>query len=70
MAYGTALASFNVEEFGTDGVVSLDHDAVRERVDDLEAFTRFHHVAVDLAQQMPALATSSADNAEKRGDYQ
>jgi sugar/nucleoside kinase (ribokinase family) len=67
MAYGTALASFNVEEFGTDGVVSLDRDAVRGRVDDLEAFTGFHHIEVDLAQEMPSLATSSADNAEKSG---
>jgi sugar/nucleoside kinase (ribokinase family) len=67
MAYGTALASFNVEEFGTDGVVSLDRDAVRERVDDLEAFTRFHHIEVDLAQEMRPLATSSADKAEKSG---
>jgi sugar/nucleoside kinase (ribokinase family) len=48
MAYGTALASFNVEEFGTDGVVSLDRDEVRKRVEDLESFTRFHHLEVDL----------------------
>jgi sugar/nucleoside kinase (ribokinase family) len=48
MAYGTALASFNVEEFGTDGVVSLDRDEVRERVENLESFTRFHHLEVDL----------------------
>jgi hypothetical protein len=65
MAYGTALASFNVEEFGTDGVVDLDRDAVRERVEDLETFTRFHHVEVDLAQEMPPLARSAVDNAEK-----
>jgi sugar/nucleoside kinase (ribokinase family) len=48
MAYGTALASFNVEEFGTDGVVSLDRDEVSKRVEDLESFTRFHHLEVDL----------------------
>jgi sugar/nucleoside kinase (ribokinase family) len=32
MAYGTALASFNVEQFGTDGLTDLDADAVRQRV--------------------------------------
>jgi sugar/nucleoside kinase (ribokinase family) len=67
MAYGTALASFNVEEFGTDGVVSLDRDAVGGRVEELEAFTRFHHAAVDLIGGMPPLAASVADSPEKSG---
>jgi sugar/nucleoside kinase (ribokinase family) len=40
MAYGTALASFNVEEFGTDRVVSLTVDELDERVADLQDMTR------------------------------
>jgi sugar/nucleoside kinase (ribokinase family) len=41
MAYGTALASFNVEEFGTERVARLTADEVAERVADLQAMTRF-----------------------------
>ena len=39
MAYGTALASFNVEEFGTDRVVRLETGEVHERVADLQQMT-------------------------------
>ena len=39
MAYGTALASFNVEEFGTERVARLTADEVRERVGALHAGT-------------------------------
>ena len=54
MAYGTALASFNVEQFGTNAVQGLDGAAVRARVDELARFTRFDHAAIDLAGS-PAL---------------
>ncbi len=50
MAYGTALASFNVEGFGTDGVREVTADEVAERVADLWRFTRFDHVGVELVQ--------------------
>jgi sugar/nucleoside kinase (ribokinase family) len=49
MAYGTALASFNVEGFGTEGVVDLSAAAVIERVSDLWRFAHFEHVVVELA---------------------
>ena len=39
MAYGTALASFNVEEFGTDRVVRLEADELHARVADLQQMT-------------------------------
>lgn len=39
MAYGTALASFNVEEMGTERVVRLTEDEIHERVRQLEAMT-------------------------------
>ena len=41
MAYGTALASFNVEEFGTERVVRLTGEQVAERVTELAAMTTF-----------------------------
>ena len=41
MAYGTAIASFNVEEFGTERVVRLTSDEVAERVSELGRITRF-----------------------------
>jgi len=41
MAYGTALASFNVEEFGTERMVRLTRDEVTERVRVLREVTQF-----------------------------
>ncbi len=41
MAYGTALASFNVEEFGVERVARLTSDEVTERVGELGRITRF-----------------------------
>jgi sugar/nucleoside kinase (ribokinase family) len=48
MAYGTALASFNVERFGTEGLESVQAPAVHERVADLDRFARFDPIAVEL----------------------
>jgi sugar/nucleoside kinase (ribokinase family) len=41
MAHGTALASFNVEEFGTERVVRLGDDEIAARVQSLREITRF-----------------------------
>jgi sugar/nucleoside kinase (ribokinase family) len=48
MAYGTALASFNVEEFGTERVARLTGEEIRARVAELERITRFSDVPVAL----------------------
>jgi sugar/nucleoside kinase (ribokinase family) len=48
MAYGTAIASFNVERFGTEGLEDVDVSAVRTRVHDLYGFAHFEPIAVDL----------------------
>jgi sugar/nucleoside kinase (ribokinase family) len=48
MAYGTALASFNVEEFGTEGLQVVQASAVRDRVRALWRFARFEPIDVDL----------------------
>lgn len=41
MGYGTVLASFNVEEFGTERVARLSREEIDERFADLIAMTRF-----------------------------
>jgi sugar/nucleoside kinase (ribokinase family) len=41
MAYGTAVASFNVEEFGTERVARLTAEEISGRVADLQAMTTF-----------------------------
>jgi sugar/nucleoside kinase (ribokinase family) len=48
MAYGTALASFNVERFGTEVLQDVRAPAVHERVADLDRFARFDPIEVDL----------------------
>jgi sugar/nucleoside kinase (ribokinase family) len=41
MAYGTALASFNVEEFGVERVARLGSEEIAERVGELQRITHF-----------------------------
>jgi sugar/nucleoside kinase (ribokinase family) len=48
MAYGTALASFNVEQFGTEGLQAVEAAAVNRRVEDLWRFARFDRIDVEL----------------------
>jgi sugar/nucleoside kinase (ribokinase family) len=48
MAYGTALASYNVEEFGTERVARLTADEIAERVGDLRRITHFDDAPVEL----------------------
>ena len=48
MAYGTALASFNVESFGTERVAALSGEEITERVHELMHLTRFDDVPVAL----------------------
>jgi sugar/nucleoside kinase (ribokinase family) len=57
MAYGTALASFNVEEFGTDRIARLTPDEIRGRVDGLTRIVAFEHDPIDLVPQ-PLIPTS------------
>ena len=41
MAYGTALASFNVEAFGVERVARLTKEEITDRVTELQRITRF-----------------------------
>jgi sugar/nucleoside kinase (ribokinase family) len=48
MAYGTALASFNVEEFGVERVVRLTSEEIADRVADLRRMTHVVERPVEL----------------------
>jgi sugar/nucleoside kinase (ribokinase family) len=48
MAYGTVLASFNVEAFGTERMPSLTAEEIHDRVSALERTTRFDAAPVAL----------------------
>jgi sugar/nucleoside kinase (ribokinase family) len=48
MAYGTALASFNVEEFGVERVARLTREEIAERVSELRRMTHFAEKPVAL----------------------
>jgi sugar/nucleoside kinase (ribokinase family) len=48
MAYGTAIASFNVEEFGTERVARLTAEEIVERVEQLRRITLFDTKALAL----------------------
>jgi sugar/nucleoside kinase (ribokinase family) len=48
MAYGTAIASFNVEEFGTERVQRLTADEIGERVSELARITHFADAPIRL----------------------
>ena len=45
MGYGTVLASFNVEEFGTERVARLSREEIDERLEQLRAMTQFEGLA-------------------------
>ena len=49
MAYGTALASFNVEEFGVERVARLTSEEISERVAELRRVTHFDERPIALA---------------------
>ncbi len=59
MAYGTALASFNVEEFGTDRVARLEADELHERVADLQQMTSLEPTREEELQPMTSFAHTS-----------
>jgi sugar/nucleoside kinase (ribokinase family) len=48
MAYGTALASFNVSEFGTERVARLTPEEITQRVAELQRITTFADAPVSL----------------------
>jgi sugar/nucleoside kinase (ribokinase family) len=47
MGYGTVLASFNVEEFGTERVSTLSRAEIDERFEELRSMTQFEALPID-----------------------
>ena len=48
MAYGTAMASFNVEAFGTERMQSLTGDEIAARVEELQRISSFEAAPLPL----------------------
>jgi len=48
MAYGTAIASYNVEDFGTDRVARLQPQEIYARIDELRELTHFDPPPLEL----------------------
>ena len=48
MAHATVLASFNVEEFGTERVERLRSEEIGARIKDLHAMTQFSGAPLQL----------------------
>jgi sugar/nucleoside kinase (ribokinase family) len=46
MGYGTVLASFNVEQFGTERVAALTREEIEQRLTELHAMTRFEPLPI------------------------
>jgi hypothetical protein len=49
MVYGTVMASFNVEEFGTERVDRLTHEEINERFRRFKKLTHFEEIPFERA---------------------
>jgi sugar/nucleoside kinase (ribokinase family) len=49
MIFGSVMASFNVEEFGTERVQKLTHDEINQRFRDFKRFTHFEEIPFERA---------------------
>ena len=49
MIFGSVMASFNVEEFGTERVDRLTHQEINERFKRFKEFTHFEEVLFERA---------------------
>jgi len=47
MTYGSVMASFNVQEFGTERVRRLTHDEINQRFDEFKQMTHFEAVPLE-----------------------
>ena len=50
MIFGSVMASFNVEKFGTERVDALNHDEINKRFSDFKKFTHFEEIPFERAQ--------------------
>ena len=47
MTYGSVMASFNVEEFGTERVQRLTHDEINDRFEEFRRMTHLEAVPIE-----------------------
>ncbi|MDH3492547.1 MAG: PfkB family carbohydrate kinase [Acidobacteriota bacterium] len=52
MIFGSVMASFNVEKFGTERVDELSHDEINSRFTDFKRFTHFEEIPFERAQSV------------------
>ncbi|HJZ81371.1 MAG TPA: PfkB family carbohydrate kinase [Pyrinomonadaceae bacterium] len=52
MIFGSVMASFNVEEFGTERVQRLTHEEINQRFRDFKRFTHFEEIPFEKAVAM------------------
>jgi len=53
VVYGSTLASFNVEKFGTERVSQLTSPEIEKRFEEFRRMTQFEHVGLPLAAEIP-----------------
>jgi len=51
MIFGSVMASFNVEEFGTERVQRLTHEEINQRFRDFKRFTHFEEIPFERVAQ-------------------
>ena len=51
MIFGSVMASFNVEEFGTERVQRLTHEEINQRFRDFKRFTNFEEIPFERVAQ-------------------
>ena len=49
MIFGSVMASFNVEQFGTERVQRLTHNEINQRFRDFKRFTHFEEIPFERA---------------------
>ena len=49
MIFGSVMATFNVEEFGTERVQRLSHQEINQRFSDFKQFTNFEEIPFERA---------------------
>jgi len=54
MIFGSVMASFNVEEFGTERVQRLTHEEINQRFREFKRFTHFEEIPFERAVQAVA----------------
>jgi sugar/nucleoside kinase (ribokinase family) len=52
MIFGSVMASFNVEEFGTERVQRLTHQEINQRFSEFKRFTHFEEIPFERAAQV------------------